>query len=176
MIVHACGDVTQWLWDIGKKIIEGLWGGLKSAWNDVTGWLSGLGSIISSIKGPPAKDAVLLHENGRLIMQGLGNGLKDGWSQHVLPLLGGMNSAIQGSISSAGAGHLAIGGGGTGGGGSSIILQVTTPFNIDGRTIATAVTKYQLQGARATGNVAGRYAGGSQTGSATGINPNAITR
>jgi hypothetical protein len=57
-----------------------------------------------------------------------------------------------------------------------IILQVTTPLQINGQTLAQAVTKYQLKSARGTTSVHGQYSGGSQTGSASGINVNAIQR
>ena len=55
-------------------------------------------------------------------------------------------------------------------------LEVTTPLTVDGHVLARIVTQYQLRQARANGNVHGQYAGGSQTGYATAINPNAISR
>ena len=63
-----------------------------------------------------------------------------------------------------------------GGSGQTTILQVTTPIQINGQTLAQTVTQYQLRGARSTGTVLGQYSGGSQTGAATGINTNAISR
>jgi TP901 family phage tail tape measure protein len=86
-------NAGHWLWDIGKKIISGLWDGMKSAWGSVTDWLGGLGGIITSIKGPPAKDARLLTNNGRLIMKGFHRGLQEGWSG-VEAYLGAMTSGI----------------------------------------------------------------------------------
>lgn len=59
---------------------------------------------------------------------------------------------------------------------SSVVLQVTTPIQIDGKTIATTTTKYQLRSGRGTGTVLGQYSGSSQNGSATSFNTNAIQR
>lgn len=176
-LLHNLEGAATWLFDIGKKIISGLWNGLKHAWHDVTGWLGSIGGWITNLKGPPAKDAVLLHENGRLIMQGLGEGLKHGWSKHVAPVLGDMTTALSGGLSA----HVGVSGGGVGrisatSAQQTTILQVTTPIQINGQTLAQTVTQYQLRGARVTGNALGRYSGGSQTAAATGINANAVAR
>jgi len=173
---------SKWLFDIGKKIIGGLWDGLKAAWHDVTGWLGNVGGWITDLKGPPAKDAILLTENGRLIMQGFGVGLKKGWNSHVAPVLSDMTTSLSGGFTSnvglslPGSTSGAVGVPQARGGGGSTTIAVTTPIQIDGHTIATTVTKYQLQNARATGNVLGQYAGGSQTATATGVNVNAVSR
>lgn len=73
-IVAAVSGVD--LSGIGLAIINSLWGGMKSAWEKVAGWLSGIGDKIKSIKGPKEKDAKLLIEQGRLIMFGLGEGMR----------------------------------------------------------------------------------------------------
>jgi len=177
-VLNMLADAGTWLLDVGKKIIQGLWNGLKSAWNDVTGWLGDVGGWITNLKGPPSKDAVLLHENGRLIMRGLGEGLKKGWSDHVAPTLSAMNGAIGTSISTtiSGSSVSALGRGLASSSAGGTVLQVTTPIQINGQTLASVVTQYQLRGARVTGNALGRYSGGSQTAAATSINPNAISR
>jgi TP901 family phage tail tape measure protein len=77
----------QWLYDIGKDILRGLWDGLKAMWGEVEGWLGGIGGKIKSIKGPPEKDRVLLYDIGRMIMEGLSNGLFDGWSEDTVKRL-----------------------------------------------------------------------------------------
>jgi phage-related protein len=56
------------------------------------------------------------------------------------------------------------------------VLHVTSPINIDGRTFASIMTQYQLKGARATGNIAGQWSGGTQNQTATRINVNAVAR
>lgn len=73
----AIGNVD--LSDIGSSIINSLWDGMKAKWEAVKGWAGKVGGWIKSIKGPPAKDAVLLVENGQLIMQGLLRGLQSGF-------------------------------------------------------------------------------------------------
>ena len=174
-LLHIFEKAGTWLLDIGKKIITGLWDGLKAAWHDVTGWLGNIGGWITNLKGPPAKDAVLLHENGRLIMHGLAKGMQYGWSKHVAPTLAGMTASLSGGFTS----NFAIGGGVkrlAPAGGSSTTIQITSPIQIDGKTVASVVTKHVLRDARGTNNAFGRWAGGTQTGAATGINPNAIAR
>lgn len=64
----------------------------------------------------------------------------------------------------------------SGGGGGTTVLNVTTPIQINGQTLAQIVTQYQLRGARATGSALGQYAGGTQSQTATGINTNAVAR
>lgn len=66
---------------IGKKIFDGLFQGMKDAWNTGKDWLGGIGSSIISLKGPPAKDAVLLVGVGGLIFDGLLVGMKKGWDK-----------------------------------------------------------------------------------------------
>jgi hypothetical protein len=78
-ILRAIGDVADWLFDVGRRIIKGLWEGMKDMWENVKGWLGGLGGIIESIKGPPSYDSVMLLNNGRLIIQGLHRGMMESW-------------------------------------------------------------------------------------------------
>ena len=49
----------------------------------MTGWIGGIGDWIKEHKGPPAYDAVLLTDNGRLIMQGFAKGLNQGFDTSV---------------------------------------------------------------------------------------------
>lgn len=60
--------------------------------------------------------------------------------------------------------------------GQNTPMEVTTMVQLDGQTLAQAVTRYQLRGARATTNVHGQYAGSNQSGTATGLNTNAVQR
>lgn len=56
------------------------------------------------------------------------------------------------------------------------VIQLVSNTVLDGRVLASNTTKYQLQAARATGNIGGRYSGGNQTGGATGTNVNNVSR
>lgn len=79
-ILSALGDLGSLLWDAGTSIINGLWNGLKSKWEEVTGWFSSITSQIPDLKGPIEVDAKLLVGNGETIMGGLLRGLESGWS------------------------------------------------------------------------------------------------
>ena len=68
-ITGAIGNVGHLLYNAGASIISGFLDGLKSMWDSVTGWISGIGDWITEHKGPPEYDAVMLVNNGRLIMQ-----------------------------------------------------------------------------------------------------------
>lgn len=92
MILGAIGDLGGLLWNAGSSIIDGLLGGLKAAWDGVTGWFAEITSSIPNLKGPAPVDAKLLIDNGKLIMQGLGRGLDDGWSGIEQQLKGYTNS------------------------------------------------------------------------------------
>jgi phage-related protein len=74
--LNALGDVGSVLFKAGKSILDGLLNGLKSAWNDVSGWVSQVGGWISNLKGPIEVDAVLLTPHGSAIMQGLLEGIQ----------------------------------------------------------------------------------------------------
>jgi phage-related protein len=74
-LLNALGNLSGLLWNAGQQILQGLLGGLESMWNSVSGFFSNLTSAITSWKGPPSRDAVLLHDNGALIMKGLIAGL-----------------------------------------------------------------------------------------------------
>lgn len=64
---------------IGRSIIQGLLDGMVEVWEKLKGFVGGIGGWISSHKGPPEKDAVLLYHNGQLIFRGLHRGMKDEW-------------------------------------------------------------------------------------------------
>jgi hypothetical protein len=167
-VVNAWNDVVSWLkglpqkildvllapdkllFDIGKKIITGLWDGMKSIWKDVTNWFS---SALSWLGFGGSGNKTVNVVNGQSISRTSGLGS-----------FGGVSPSGVGTASAPSSPH------------TSSVLNVTTPIQIDGRTLATAVTQYQLQNARGTGNALGRYAGGSQTATATGISAYAVPR
>jgi hypothetical protein len=115
-----------------------------------------------------------MYEIGKNTMLGLAKGISDhaGVAHSAMANVGlALNPTASMNIS-GGVSSLNVGNGAT----STTTLYVTTPIQIDGRTLATTVTQYQLQNARSTGTVLGQYSGGSQTGAATGLNTNAISR
>lgn len=76
-ILSAIGNVGNILYNIGVQIINGLLGGLKSAWNTAASWLSNIAGWISNLKGPIEKDRNLLIPHGHAIMDGFLEGLQD---------------------------------------------------------------------------------------------------
>jgi phage-related protein len=123
-ILHALGDLGHLLWNVGISILKGLLGGLLQQWNDITNFIGGIGSWISSHKGPIEVDAVLLRPHGRAIMGGLRAGLEDG-----MPGLSGQMQRTTAAITGgARGGH----GGGYGGGGRGqleLVLRFTPSGN-----------------------------------------------
>ncbi len=85
-ILAALGDMSKLLWDIGKDIFGGLLGGMKEKWEDVEGWVGGIGNKIKRLKGPIEEDRVLLEPEGLAIMEGFAAGLEDGFNRSVVPV------------------------------------------------------------------------------------------
>ena len=78
-IVSALGDTGSLLVNAGKSIINGFFDGLKSVWDNVTGWIVDIGDWIAEHKGPEDYDKKLLVPAGNWIMEGLGKGLGEGF-------------------------------------------------------------------------------------------------
>lgn len=101
-ILSAIGNVGRLLWNAGSSIIEGFLDGLKSAWNNVTGFIGGIADWIAEHKGPAAYDKVLLVKNGRLIMQGLAKGLGLGFDTDVRRAIGNINGRLSNVVFNGG--------------------------------------------------------------------------
>lgn len=105
-IIGWFGRIPGWIWDrlkelpgilfdLGKKIITGLWEGAKDAAGGFLDWVGGLGQKIIDLKGPPAKDRTLLTPAGRYIMQGLREGMR-GEVGGVFAEIDAVNKALEG--------------------------------------------------------------------------------
>lgn len=91
-IVSGIPNPLDILFEIGAKIIQGLIDGFNSMKDNVKGALKTITDLIPFAKGPPERDAKLLHGTGQLIMQGLINGFQEGWIG-VSAWLHGLNPA-----------------------------------------------------------------------------------
>jgi len=184
-ILNLLADAGTWLLDIGKRILDGLINGIKkgagAVWDTIKDVGHGIMHAFTDVLSIFSPSRVF-HEYGEHLMEGLANGIKSGSGKVGDSMKGVTDSLLGGPLS----GSLSLSGSGGGvsplaarsstGAGGTTVLQVTTPIQINGQTIAQTVTQYQLRGARSTGTVLGQYSGGSQTGAATGINTNAISR
>lgn len=95
-IMNAIGNLGRLLFDAGKKILQGLWDGLKAMWENVKNWVGNVGDWISDLKGPIEVDAVILLPHGKAFMEGLKGGLESGFETEVKPTLAGMAGDIGG--------------------------------------------------------------------------------
>jgi TP901 family phage tail tape measure protein len=76
-IVSAVGDLSRVLFNAGKSVIGGFIDGIKSMIGSVADTLGGITSSLTSWKGPPDKDAVILRPAGRLVLGGFISGIED---------------------------------------------------------------------------------------------------
>lgn len=94
-IMGIFAGAGSWLAGAGSAIMDGLLGGLKAAWGNVTSFVAGIGDWIKSHKGPPAYDRIMLVENGKLIMSGFAKGLTSGFDSDVRKAITGVNGRLK---------------------------------------------------------------------------------
>ncbi len=143
-ITSAIGNVGRLLYNAGASIISGFLDGLKSMWSNVTGWISGIGDWIKEHKGPPAYDAVMLVNNGRLIMQGFARGLRSGFDTDVRRTISRINGRMGGLSLDAGMND----GGAMGG----TVVNVTFNAPVDREGVAREIRKILSDYDRKRGN------------------------
>lgn len=96
-VISAFADAGKWLYNAGRDVLNGLIGGLESMWNDVKGFFDSITSAITSWKGPPSRDKILLVQNGQFIMQGLITGI-DSQVNTLKQKLGQVTGTVTASI------------------------------------------------------------------------------
>lgn len=88
-ILSALGNLGDLLLNAGKQILQGFLDGLEAGFENVKGFVTGIGSWIADHKGPKRYDLGLLVPAGGWIMDGLNTGLQDG-----MPALGSQLSDV----------------------------------------------------------------------------------
>ena len=101
-IVKGLGNVKDLLFGAGQDVLNGFWDGLQDIWNDLTGWVSGIGEWIQENKGPKEYDLGLLVKNGQWIMTGLEEGLRNQFENKVMPYVEDMADTIGGAFDMTG--------------------------------------------------------------------------
>lgn len=139
-IIGIFAGAGAWLWNAGASIIKGLLNGLKSAFEHVKSFVSGIGDWIVKHKGPLSYDKVMLKPAGRAIMQGFDKSLRQGWKD-VQRTVNGMNAQINGGFdvdaSKTGRANVSNGGGGA--------TYVTQTFNYPAIAPTSISTQQKLQ-------------------------------
>lgn len=127
-IVSALGDLGHLLWNAGAQCIQGFIDGIGSMFGDVEHELGSLTSKLTSWKGPPTKDKILLTGNGKMIIQGLIAGF-DQEIPAVQAKLHGLTANIQQSVAPSLPALPATGPGTSTGGGTVVNINLANAFN-----------------------------------------------
>lgn len=139
-IMGIFAGAGTWLWNAGASIINGLLNGLKSAFEHVKSFVSGIGDWIVRHKGPLSYDKVMLKPAGQAIMQGFDKSLRQGWKD-VQKTVNGMNAQINGGfdVDASKSGRANV----SNGGGSTTYVQQT--FNYPAIAPTSISTQQKLQ-------------------------------
>jgi hypothetical protein len=125
-ILSGLGNIGHLLWNAGVQCIQGFIDGIGSMFGSVENTLGNLTSDLTSWKGPPAKDKILLTNNGKLVIQGLIAGF-DQEIPAVHAKLQGLTASIHQTVTPA----LPAAGPGAslGGGGTVVNINMAGAFN-----------------------------------------------
>ncbi len=141
-IRSALGNVGGTLRNAGKQLIDGFLGGITSKFNSVKSTLGNLTSKLTSWKGPPARDAKLLTDNGQLVLQSFIDGLESKFKT-ARRSLGGFTTSLAGSATTLAPKTSFAGMTGTAGG---VVININTgvgdPVAI-GREVSAALAAYE---------------------------------
>lgn len=150
-IVKAFGDAGSILLNVGKKIIGGLWNGIRSGFGAIKDGFKWLTSKLTSWKGPEEVDKRLLYGAGRLIIGGLVQGMESQYST----VRGSLQRLTRGMPGMVDSGALAATGGGIplGPPAWAAVPRETRPVNItlqsltadarSGQAVVDAIREYE---------------------------------
>lgn len=127
-VVSGLGNMGTLLWNAGADVIRGFVGGIKSVIGDVKSTLSNITNDLTSWKGPPSKDAVLLVDNGALVMKGFMSGI-DSQLPALHAKLGGVTASVSTSVGSTAPALPATSSVGGGGGMTVVNINMKDAFN-----------------------------------------------
>jgi phage-related protein len=119
----AVGSLGGVLWGAGQSLISGFIGGIKSMLGSVKSTLGGLTNSLTSWKGPPGRDAVILRPAGRLVLGGFMAGIAD-QVPALRAQLGGLTAAMPGMGLGGGLAFAGAAGGASVGGGQQTVRVV----------------------------------------------------
>lgn len=92
-------DAIKKLIGVGEDILNGIWEGLKNAWEDVKEWFSNklgaLWDLVCTILDIHSPSRVMAY-GGRMIAEGLGVGIKDGFSSPMSEMDTGCSGLLEG--------------------------------------------------------------------------------
>jgi tape measure domain-containing protein len=100
-IVGFYAGAGRWLFNAGRRVLQGLWNGLIEVWNKIKSWFLAIPNWIKEHKGPLSLDLTLLAPAGRAIMQGFLNSLKAGGAA-AIDYLKGIGVSVLGLFSDIG--------------------------------------------------------------------------
>ena len=129
-VITFFSNAGQWLRDAGRRVIDGLIGGIRSKFDDVRSTLGNLTSMLPDWKGPAELDRRILRDAGRQVMEGFQAGIQDERG-NVERLLRGITSDI-GSVGTF-TGRVQGGDGAGQMGGRVVVENVTITITGQGR-------------------------------------------
>lgn len=101
-MIGALGDLNGLLVEAGKNLIRGLIRGIEAMISYLRSKLQQVTNMLPSWKGPPARDRILLRDNGVLIMRGLVAGLEQE-EPAVRRYLSGLTDSIPAQVATSAA-------------------------------------------------------------------------
>lgn len=119
-IIELFSGAGSWLAGAGRRIIDGLIGGIRAGFQRVKDTLSRLTGMLPDWKGPASTDKRILHESGRMVLSGFQEGLEDRYAG-VQASLGRFTAGLGGAV------EVAPSGTGSATGGRQVVFEIKAP-------------------------------------------------